>query len=320
MRTIFILTGLLVSIGLTATPSWAAYPDRPITMVVPYSPGGAADAQARMLAAQLGSRLGTSVVVDNKPGASGTIGAGNVARAAADGYTILYDATPFSINPALYPRLPYSTKSFQPLSLVSIAPNIVIVRRDSPIRDVKDLIARAKTQPGKLTYASGGSGTVQRLAAELFRQNLKLDMLHIPYKSGSLAITDVLGGQVDFMFSAISASSPLVASGKLRALAVTSPQRSKILPDVPTISETVIPNYAADEWHGVLLPAGTPAPIVAKLSDVVQKALQSEEVKKRFGELGAQSIGSTPDAFADFLKKEQSKWADVVRKGHIQLD
>lgn len=320
MRTIFILTGLLVSIGLTATPSWAAYPDRPITMVVPYSPGGAADAQARMLAAQLGSRLGTSVVVDNKPGASGTIGAGTVARAAADGYTILYDATPFSINPALYPRLPYSTKSFQPLSLVSIAPNIVIVRRDSPIRDVKDLIARAKAQPGKLTYASGGSGTVQRLAAELFRQDLKLDMLHIPYKSGSLAITDVLGGQVDFMFSSISASSPLVASGKLRALAVTSPQRSKILPDVPTISETVIPNYAADEWHGVLLPAGTPAPIVAKLSDVLQKALQSEEVNKRFGELGAQAIGSTPDAFADFLKKEQSKWADVVRKGHIQLD
>lgn len=303
-----------------ASLAHAAWPERPITIVVPYAPGGAADALARVLAAKMGPRLGTSVIVDNRAGASGTIGAAYVAKAPADGYTMLYDATPYSINPHLFPKMPYAANALQPLSLVSLAPNILIVKADSPSKDVKDLIAKAKAQPGKVNFASGGSGTVQRLAAELFRQKLNLDMVHVPYKSGGPAITDVMGGQVDFMFSTVAASSSLVDSGKLRALAISSPKRSPRLPNVPTVAETVIPGYEVYEWNGVFVPAGTPADIAGKLQKAVAESLQDDEVKKRFEDVGAQPIGSTPADFADYLKKEDAKWGDVVRKGSIKLD
>lgn len=298
----------------------AAYPDRPITIVVPYAPGGSADALARVLAVRMGTKLGTSVIVDNRAGASGTIGASVVAKAPADGYTMLYDATPYSINPHLFPRMPYADNALQPLSLVSLAPNILIVKADSPIKDVKDLVAKAKATPGKLNFASGGSGTVQRLAAELFRQKLDLDMVHIGYKSGGPAIVDVTGGQVDFMFSTIAASYPLVSSGKLRALAVSSPQRSKRLPDVPTVAESAVPGYEALEWNGLLLPAGTPEPIAAKLHKALVDVLQEDEVKQRFNDVGVQAVGSSPAQFTAFLKKEDAKWAEVIRKGSIKLD
>jgi tripartite-type tricarboxylate transporter receptor subunit TctC len=298
----------------------AAWPERTITIVVPYAPGGAADALARVLAAKMGAKLGTSVIVDNRAGASGTIGAASVAKAQADGYTMLYDATPYSINPHLFPKMPFAANALEPLSLVSLAPNILIVKADSPYKDVKDLIAKAKAQPGKVNFASGGSGTVQRLAAELFRQKLNLDMVHVPYKSGGPAITDVMGGQVDFMFSTVAASSPLVDAGKLRALAISSPKRSPRLPNVPTVAETVIPGYEVYEWNGMFLPAGTPQDVVAKLQKAVAESLQDEDVKKRFSDVGAQPIGSTPAQFADYLKKEDAKWGEVVRKGNIKLD
>jgi tripartite-type tricarboxylate transporter receptor subunit TctC len=298
----------------------AAWPERTITIVVPYAPGGAADALARVLAAKMGAKLGTSVIVDNRAGASGTIGAASVAKAQADGYTMLYDATPYSINPHLFPKMPFAANALEPLSLVSLAPNILIVKADSPYKDVKDLIAKAKAQPGKVNFASGGSGTVQRLASELFRQKLNLDMVHVPYKSGGPAITDVMGGQVDFMFSTVAASSPLVDAGKLRALAISSPKRSPRLPNVPTVAETVIPGYEVYEWNGMFLPAGTPQDVVARLQKAVAESLQDEDVKKRFSDVGAQPIGSTPAQFADYLKKEDAKWGEVVRKGNIKLD
>ncbi|GAB3659285.1 Bug family tripartite tricarboxylate transporter substrate binding protein [Ramlibacter alkalitolerans] len=303
-----------------ASLAHAAWPDRTITIVVPYAPGGAADALARVLAAKMGTKLGTSVIVDNKAGASGTIGASYVAKAQPDGYTMLYDATPYSINPHLFPKMPYAADALQPLSLVSLAPNILIVKADAPYKDVKDLIAKAKSQPGKVNFASGGSGTVQRLASELFRQKLDLDMVHVPYKSGGPAITDVMGGQVDFMFSTVAASSPLVDAGKLRALAISAPKRSSRLPKVPTVAETVIPGFEVYEWNGTFVPAGTPPDVVAKLQKAVAESLQDEEVKKRFNDVGAQPIGSTPAQFADYLKKEDAKWGEVVRKGNIKLD
>ena len=303
-----------------ASLAHAAWPERPITIVVPYAPGGAADALARVLAGKMSTKLGTSVIVDNRSGASGTIGASYVAKAQADGYTMLYDATPYSINPHLFPKMPYAADALQPLSLVSLAPNVLIVKADSPYKDVKDLIAKAKAQPGKVNFASGGSGTVQRLASELFRQKLNLDMVHVPYKSGGPAITDVMGGQVDFMFGTVAASSSLIDSGKLRALAISSPKRSPRLPNVPTVAETVIPGYEVYEWNGVFVPARTPADVMAKLQKAVAESLQDEEVKKRFTDVGAQPIGSTPAQFADYLKKEDAKWGDVVRKGNIKLD
>lgn len=303
-----------------ASLAHAAWPERTVTIVVPYAPGGAADALARVLAGKMATKLGTSVIVENRAGASGTIGAAAVAKAAADGYTVLYDATPYSINPHLFPQMPYASNALQPLSLVSLAPNVLIVKTDSPFKSVQDLIARAKAQPGKVNFASGGSGTVQRLASELFRQKLGLDMVHIPYKSGGPAITDVMGGQVDFMFSTVAASSPLIDGGKLRALAISSPKRLPRLADVPAVAESVIPGYEVYEWNGVFVPANTPADVRAKLQKAVAESLQEEDVKKRFTDVGAQPIGSTPAQFADYLKKEDAKWSEVVRKGNIKLD
>lgn len=311
---------LIAACTLVAAVAHAAFPERPITIVVPYAPGGAADAVARVIASRMGTKLGGSVIVDNKAGASGTIGAAYVAKAQADGYTMLYDATPYSINPHLFPRMPYAANALQPLSLVLLAPNMLIVPANSPFKNVGELIAKAKAQPGKLNFASGGSGTVQRLASELFRQKLGLDMVHVPYKSGGPAIADTMGGQVDFMFSTIAASYPLVASGKLRALAVSAPERSKRLPDVPTVAEAAIPGYEAYEWNGMFVPAGTPAPIAAQLQKALVEVLQEDEVRQRLADLGAQPIGSTPAEFDAFLKKEDAKWGEVVRKGRIKLD
>ncbi|WP_375575884.1 tripartite tricarboxylate transporter substrate binding protein [Paracidovorax oryzae] len=311
---------LVAAVALAAGLAHAAFPERPVTIVVPYAPGGAADAVARVIATRMGARLGTSVIVDNKAGASGTIGASFVAKAPADGYTMLYDATPYSINPHLFPRMPYASTALQPLSLVLLAPNVLIVQADSPLRTVDDLVARAKAQPGKLNFASGGSGTVQRLAAELFRQQLGLDMVHVPYKSGGPAIADVMGGQVDFMFGTVAATYPLITGGKLRALAVSAPERSRRLPEVPTVAEAAIPGYEAYEWNGMFLPAGTPAPVAAQLQQALAEVLKEDEVRQRLTDLGAQPIGSTPAKFATFLKKEDAKWGEVVRKGNIKLD
>ncbi|MBO9643157.1 MAG: tripartite tricarboxylate transporter substrate binding protein [Pseudacidovorax sp.] len=311
---------LVASLATAAFAAHAAYPERPITIVVPYAPGGAADAMARVIAAKLGPKLGTSVIVDNRAGAIGTIGAAYAAKAAPDGYTVLYDATPYAINPHLFPRMPYAADALQPLSLVLTMPNMLVTKADSPYKTVADLVAAAKAQPHKINFASGGAGTVQRLAAELFRQKLGLDMVHVPYKSGGPAITDTMAGQVDFMFATVAASYPLVSSGKLRALAATSPQRSPRLPDVPTVAETVVPGYEAYEWNGMLLPARTPKAIADQLQQALAEVLKDEEVQQRMKDLGAQPIGSTPAAFADFLKKEDAKWGEVVRKGDIKLD
>ncbi|MXN28807.1 tripartite tricarboxylate transporter substrate binding protein [Delftia sp. CH05] len=316
----FLARTLIAACTLAAAVAQAAFPERPITLVVPYAPGGGADAAARLLATRMGARLGTSIIVDNRPGASGTIGASQVAKARADGYTVLYDATPFSINPHLFAKLPYARSALQPLSLVLLMPNVVVVKADSPVRSVADLTARAKAQPGKINFASGGSGTVQRLAAELFRQRLELDMVHVPYKSGGPAIADVMGGQVDFMFGTMAATYPLVTGGKLRALAVAAPQRSARLPDVPTVSETVIPGYEAYEWNGIFLPTGTPEPVAARLHQALSEVLQEAEVRQRLSDLGAQPMASTPAEFAAFLQKEDAKWGEVVRKGAIVLD
>jgi len=311
---------LIAVCALAAATVHAAFPDRPITMVVPYAPGGSADAVARLLAQHIGTRLGTSVIVENRAGASGTIGASYVAKLPADGYTMLYDATPYSINPHLFPKMPYAANALQPLSLVLLAPNMVIVPASSPFKNINDLIAKAKVQPGKLNFASGGSGTVQRLAAELLRQQLKLDMVHVPYKSGGPAIADVIGGQVDFMFSTMAASYPLVSGGKLRALAISSPERAKRLPDVPTVAETVIPGYEVYEWNGMFLPAGTPPAIAGKLQQTLVEVLKEDVVKQRLEDLGAKAVGSTPAEFATFLGTEDAKWGEVVRQGNIKQD
>lgn len=312
---------LLAACALSlSTLAHAAFPDRVVTIVVPYTPGGAADALARVVAARLTVKLGSTVIIDNRAGASGTIGANYVARSAPDGYTVLYDATPYSINRHVFARMPFAADALRPVSLVSQTPNVLIVRKDAPFKDLADLIAQSKARPGKVTFASGGGGTVQRMAAELFRQKLDLDMVHVPYRSGGPAITDVVGGQVDFMFGTISATTPLVQSDKLRALAITSQKRAPTLPEVPTVAETVIPGFEVYEWNGLFVPSRTPDEVVTKLQSALAEVLREDEVKKRFSDLGALPVGSTPAQFADYLKKEDARWGDVVRKGNIQLD
>jgi tripartite-type tricarboxylate transporter receptor subunit TctC len=319
-RTLLAAAVALAAAAPLASFAQDSFPSKPITIVVPYPPGGSNDVFARVIAKEMGEILKQSVIVDNKPGASGTIGAGYVAKAAPDGYTVLYEATPHSINPHLFSKMPYAPDALEPLSEVLEIPNVLIVRADSPFKSVGELVAQAKARAGKINFASGGSGTVQRMAAEMFRQQLNLDMVHVPYKSGGPAITDVMSGQVDFMFGTIAATAPLVTSGKLRALAISAPKRSERLPNVPTVAETVIPGFEAVEWHGMFVPKGTPAPVVDKLHQALAEVLQEPEVKQRFAALGAQPIGSTPAEFAAYLKKEDAKWGEVVRKGKISLD
>ena len=274
---------------LSAAPAQAqgTWPDKPLKLVVPYPAGGNADNTARLLATQLGQRLGQQVVVDNRPGGSGTIGAAAVAKAPADGYTLLLDATAFTVNPSLFPKLPFdAAKDFAPISLVLQVPLLMVVPANSPFQSVADLVKAARARPGHLTYASAGNGGAQHLAGELFKQGQKVAITHIPYRGGAPALTDLIGGQVDMMFSATTASGPFVKSGKLRALAISSPRRVEGWESVPTVAESGVPGFQVSEWNGLFAPAGTPRPVLERLEAETRAIVASPEMKKRFAELG----------------------------------
>lgn len=304
--------------ALRAQPGW---PEHPIKLVVPYPAGGNADSTARLLATQLSQRLGQQVVVDNRPGGGGTIGAALVAKAPADGYTLLLDATAFTVNPSLYPKLPYdAAKEFAPISLVTRVPMLLVVPANSPLHSPADLVRAARSAPGKLSYASAGNGGAQHLAGELFKQGAKLSMTHIPYRGGAPALTDLASGTVDLMFSATSASGPFVKAGKLRALAITSAKRSSDWPQLPTVAESAVPGFEVYEWNGLFAPAGTPAPVLARLEQETRAALQSQDLQQRLAALGAQPVGSTSAEFERFVSAETAKWAKVVKTSGIHVD
>ena len=308
---------------LSAAPAQAqgAWPDKPLKLVVPYPAGGNADNTARLLATQLGQRLGQQVVVDNRPGGSGTIGAAVVAKAPADGYTLLLDATAFTVNPSLFPKLPFdAAKDFAPISLVLQVPLLMVVPANSPFQSVADLVKAAKARPGHLTYASAGNGGAQHLAGELFKQGQKVAITHIPYRGGAPALTDLIGGQVDVMFSATTASGPFVKSGKLRALAISSPRRVEGWESVPTVAESGVPGFQVSEWNGLFAPAGTPRPVLERLEAETRAIVASPEMKKRLAELGVQGVGSSAQEFSAFLKAETTKWAEVIRTSGIRMD
>ena len=308
---------------LSAAPAQAqgAWPDKPLKLVVPYPAGGNADNTARLLATQLGQRLGQQVVVDNRPGGSGTIGAAVVAKAPADGYTLLLDATAFTVNPSLFPKLPFdAAKDFAPISLVLQVPLLMVVPANSPFQSVADVAKAARARPGHLTYASAGNGGAQHLAGELFKQGQKVAITHIPYRGGAPALTDLIGGQVDMMFSATTASGPFVKSGKLRALAISSPGRVEGWESVPTVAESGVPGFQVSEWNGLFAPAGTPRPVLERLEAETRAIVASPEMKKRFAELGVQGVGSSAQEFSAFLKAETTKWAEVIRTSGIRMD
>ena len=312
------LLGLLAMSSLVQAQQW---PNRPITLIVSYPPGGTADLMARTIAPPLGKILGTSVVVENKPGASGQIAAAFVAKANADGYTLMLDASSYSVNPSLYPKLPYDpNKEFKTLAVLALYPNVLLVNPAFPAKSVKDLIAMAKAKPNSIAFASSGKGSAQHLAGALFEVQAGVEMQHIPYKGGGPALNDVIGGQVPVFFGSVASTKQHVDSGKLNALAVTGKKRASSMPNVPTMAEAGVPSYEVYEWNAVFAPAATPAPIVQRLSDAIAKVMQSPEVKEKVAGLGGEIFQGNSEAADKFIKAQMAEWAKLVKSGKIAVD
>ena len=312
---------MIFGANLVHAQNATAWPSKPISLVVTYPPGGGADAMARLIAPRLGEALGQNVVVENKPGASGQIGAAAVAKAAPDGHTLMLDASSFAVNPALYPKLPYDTdKAFRPIGVIALFPNVVLVNAQFPAKSVAELITAAKARKDAVAFASSGNGSAQHLAGALFESAAKVQMAHIPYKGGGPALNDVIGGQVPVFFGNLASTLGHIQGGKLRALAVTSAKRSNILPDVPTLAETGVPGAEVYEWNVIVAPAGTPNDVVAKLSAAMQKALDAPEVKARIAQLGGEIQSGGSDATQAFLRNQMALWARVVKERNISLE
>jgi tripartite-type tricarboxylate transporter receptor subunit TctC len=298
------------------------YPTKPIRLVVPFPPGGATDILAREVAQRLTEAWGQSVVVDNRPGAGGNIGTELVAKSAPDGYTLeMGTVGTHAINASLYSKLPYDhVKDFAPVILVAGVPNVLVVNLSLPVNSVQELIAYAKANPGKLNFASSGSGTSIHLSGELFKVMAGVDMTHVPYKGSAPALQDLIGGRVQLMFDNLPPSLPQIKGGKLKALAVTSSTRAPALPDTPTIAESGLPGFEASSWFGVLAPAGTPPAIIAKLNAEIAKWLTTPEAREKLLALGADAAGGTPEDFARHIQLETTKWAKVVKDSGAKVD
>jgi len=299
-----------------------AFPSKPIKFVVPFSPGGAADVLARVVGQHVGESLGQPVVIENRTGAGGGIGAEYVARAAPDGYTLFVGSTgPLAINKSLYSKLPYDpAKDFAAVSLAVLVQNVLVVGPNVPVNSVQDVITRARGKSNGMTYASSGNGTSLHLAGELFKSMAKVDMLHVPYKGGAPAITDLMGGQVDMMFAVLPDAMPHIKAGKIRAIAVAGTERSKALPGVPTVSEAGVPGFEASAWYGFVAPAKTPPEVIQKLNAAINAALAKPEVQERLAPLGFDVVASTPQQFAAKIDSEIAKWAAVVQVSGARVD
>lgn len=316
----FALTALI-----SQSPAWAqsdsSYPSKPITLVVTYPPGGGADAMARLIAPKMAEALGQSVVVENRPGAGGQIGAAAVAKAPADGYTMMLDASSFAVNPALYPKLPYdSLKAFKPIGVVALFPNVVLVNSGFPAQSMADLIAIAGKSKDSVSYASSGNGSAQHLAGALFESATGIDMIHIPYKGGGPALNDVIGGQVPLFFGNLASTLQHVQAGKLRPLAVTSSKRSPILPGVPTLSEAGVKGAEIHEWNAIFVPAATPAAVINKLAAAFQRAQDAPEVRQRVAQLGGEMQRTTTDQAQAFIEQQITLWGRIVRERKIGIE
>jgi tripartite-type tricarboxylate transporter receptor subunit TctC len=316
---IVLLAGFLV---LAATAAAAAYPERPIRLIVSSAAGASSDVVTRILAAELVAQMGQQIIVDNRPGAVQTIGTGLIVRANPDGYTIGYaNVVTLAINRALLQDLPYDTD--RDLALVGqhlSTYNLLAVSNSLPFRSVKELIDYAKQNPGKLMNASSGNGTTGHLGGELFKIMTATRIVHVPYKSSGQAITDLVAGQVQLIFDNLPSIAPHARAGRVRGLGVSSLKRSPLFPEIPTISEAGVPGYETNSWGGIVAPARTPRPIVMKLNAEINKALQSPALRARYAAIEAEPVGGTPEQFAEFVKRERVKWADVVRKSGAKVD
>jgi len=291
-----------------------AYPTKPVRIIVPFGAGGPADIYARAIAQRLSEPLGQQVIVEDRPGAGSALGSDVVAKSAPDGYTLLMISNTHTINETLNSKLPYNLlRDFAPITQVNVMPNVLVVSPTAKVNSVKELIALVKANPGKLNYASSGSGTPYHLAAELFKAMTETQIVHIPHKASGEARASVLGGQVEMMFDSLPTTVQQIKAGKLKGLAITSARRSELLPDLPTVSEAGVPGYEADLWLGLVAPAGTPAAIIGKLHEETVKILQRPDVRASFIQQGTAPIGSTPAQFGTFLRADVEKWGKVVR-------
>jgi tripartite-type tricarboxylate transporter receptor subunit TctC len=319
-------SAMTVAIAVTvaaAMPAMAAFPEKPVRIVVPFAPGGGTDLVARTMGIAMAQDLGQPVIIDNKPGGGTIIGTDAVAKSPPDGYTLVMATLAHVVNPSIQPKLPYvHEKAFAPVMLVGRSPNVLVVRADSSLKSVQDVIAAAKAKPGQLSYASQGAGTSAHLAGELFKNLTKTYIIHIPYRGAGPAITDLLGGQVDIMFATAAAVGTFIEGGKLRALAVTTADRSlaPLLAKVPTVAESGVPGYVADSWYGLFAPAGTPPAVIARLNAAAKKAAQSDAFKKRVEGEGLVISAGTPEEFDRYAKGEEVRWRKVVKAANITAD
>ena len=319
-RRLLAATGALVAAPMLARAQETIAGGRTITLVVSYAAGGGADLMARLIAPPMSRVLGQTVVVDNKPGGGGQIAAGMVARATPDGTQLLLDASSFAVNPALYAKLPYDTDTaFAPLAVLALFPNVLVCNPAFPAKTVADVVRAAKGKPGAIAYASSGNGSAQHLAGALFEDRAGVTLQHVPYKGGGPAMNDVIGGQVPLFFANVASSLGHIQAGKLRPLAVTSLQRARALPEIPTMQEAGVPGYEVLEWNPVLAPAATPPAVRARLAGAIGKAMADPEVLARVRALSGEVFGGGPAQAADFLKKQRALWAGVVRERKITI-
>ena len=316
---------ILITLGATlalAAQAAGNFPDRPVNIIVPFPAGGSTDTVARAVALSMAEQLGKPFVVENRPGATGTIGAGAVKRAAADGYTLLVASLgPFVVTPHMVKNVPYdASKDFDYITIPVQAPNVLVASPTQKARSVSEVIAALKAHPGKISFASSGNGSSDHLSAELFWQQTGTEAVHVPYKGGAPAITDLLGGQVDFSFQNVNAVLPHLRSGKLRAIAVTGSQRSPVLPDVPTLAESGVKGAEVYSWQGMAAPRGLPADVKSRLAKAAIVAVQQPDIRKRFVEQGLEIVGNTPEEFTRFQAQENERWKTLIQTRKITAD
>jgi tripartite-type tricarboxylate transporter receptor subunit TctC len=305
---------------LAASTTWAAFPDRPIKLVVPFSPGGGTDSITRALAVGMAQSLGQAVVVDNKPGAGTVIGSDAVAKSPPDGHTLVMATFAHAVNPSLVARLPFDTeRAFAAVGMVARGPNVLVVRADSPLKTLRDVLDQARAHPRKLSYASQGNGTSAHLAGEMLDHLARVQTTHIPYRGAGPAMSDLLGGQVDMMFATAAAAAPHVASGKLRALGVTSAERSPAFAQVPVLAEWV-PGYSVESWYGLLAPAGTPPDVIARLHAALVQATQHPDFKRKLEPEGLVVDAGKPAELEAYIRREEARWRRIIKDNHIQPD
>jgi len=319
------LAGLTVMLGCAVCSlAWAQardFPLRPVRLVVPVPPGGSLDVMARIVSPKWGEQMGQNVIIDYRPGANTIVGSENVARAPADGYTLLINTLPFVVNPSLYPKMPFDTeRDFAPVSLLGSSPFVLVVHPSVPAQSVKALIALAKAHPGKLNYSSAGNGSNLHVAAELFKTLTGTDIVHVPYGGGGPALIAILNGEAGVSFLSLVAVTGHIASGRMRALGITSAKRSKVVPQLPTIAEQGVTGYDFGAWFGIYAPAATPAPVIKMLNDTITRAVRDPGLAERFDKEGAEIIGGSPAVLAAHVKAELALWAKVVKSAGLRID